>query len=628
MALLFPIVTWAQDLKQANRDYAMLNYNEAILGYKNIVESSSKRKQEQVSIELLANLANSYYRIKEYDNAKKYYEQIYKDQGNNMNEELFMRMISTIRMANDLNRANELMKTYYAKDSNRSKILVFQKQKLDSLENEFTNLTNLSINSPKSDFGVAIKNGEAIFSSTRGSEKTEHAAYYNLYTATLNSSTGQMSNVKQYLSNLNSDYQDATLTFFNDYVFFSRNFLTKKEKLDAPNNGVSNVMIMRGKVDGNEIKDITSLDFNDKSYNCSHPYVSPDGKYLIFVSDKPGGFGQSDIYIADLNKDGSVGNPVNAGPMINTSGREMFPSISGDTLFFSSDFHYGFGGLDVFQSKMGGKTNFSVPENLGNVINSNTDDFAFVRLNNRTGYVSSDRKGGKGSDDIYWFDMVENLKYMEYSGTVLSKGDNQPIPNAKVEVFNQFNERVMGFATDDQGNFDAKLPLNSQLKLVYSKPEYSTESVSLSTPEKHTAKSGNKVHLTGFASLIVKEDNGLEKIKVEPIYFDYSKWDIKPQAEEELNKILFAMEKFPNIKIKIEAHTDSRGSDAFNLKLSDNRAKAAMTYLLSKGIAADRIESANGYGETRLKNQCKNNVKCSDEEHAVNRRSDFIIISK
>jgi outer membrane protein OmpA-like peptidoglycan-associated protein/tetratricopeptide (TPR) repeat protein len=631
LILLLPAMCQGQGLKQADKDYAMLNYSDAISGYEKHI---SKLKTKSTETDVLVNLANSCFYAKDYSKARKYYSQLYSQQGDGMNEELFARMISTLRIAGDYDRANDLVKSYYAKNAQRTKLMTYQKNKLDSLQPEYNNVVNLAINSAQSDFGVTLYGKEAVFSSSRPitdgqATPAGEIAYLNLYGSVRNPNNGQLSNAKGFLNNLNSGYHDATLVFSKDLsiVFFSRNFLTKKDKLDAPNGEVSNVMIMKANIKDNQLIDITPLDFNSKKYNCSQPFVSSDGKWLFFASDMPGGFGQSDIYVAELYNDGSTGEPVNLGAMINTPGIEMFPSISGDSLFFSSDFHYGYGGLDVFYAKMTGKTNFSIPENVGKPINSNMDDFAFLRLDDRTGYFSSDRKGGKGEDDIYWFDMVALKQFIEYSGLVLTKGDDAPVPNAKVQVYDLFNELILETQSDDKGNYDALLPCNTQLKFVYSKPEYSTETVSVSTPEKAGESKDNDVRLTSFSSLVEKDGN-MEKIKVDPIYFEYNKWDITSQAETELNKILFAMEKFPNVKIKIESHTDARGSDSYNLKLSDNRAKSTMDYLISKGVDASRIESATGYGETRPKNKCKNGVKCSEEEYFMNRRSDFIVISK
>lgn len=629
LLLLIPLISTGQGLKQADKSYLMLDYANAVSGYEKYI---SKSKDKHIDIELIKKIANSYYKLQTYEKAKSYYYQLYTIQGNDMDEELFVRLLNSLRITKEMEKANELFISFYSKNNQRIKTFRYQKNKLDSLESEFNSLVNLSINSKNSDFGVSMYGKDVVFSSSRGDlEKSidQTASYYNIYKATRNTFSGQLSNEELFLSNLNTSFNDATPVFNKDLniVFFSRNFITKNHKLDAKDGEISNVMIMKAYIQNNQLIDITPLSFNSKKYNCSHPFVSADGKFLFFASDMPGGFGESDIYMTELNNDGTTGTPINLGPIINTSGTEMFPSISGDTLFFSSNFHYGLGGLDVFFSKIGDGNKFSIPENLGSPINTNKDDFSFLKLNDRTGYFSSNRDGGRGEDDIYWFDMIELKRYIAYDGFVLSKGDDTPVSDAVIKVYDDYNELILEAKSTDEGKYNIMLPCDAQLKLIYSKPEFSTETLSLHTPSRVEKSSDNNVRLTSFSSLIKKED-GLEKIKVEPIYFEYNKWDITPQAETELNKIVYAMETFPNIKIKIEAHTDARGADNYNLKLSDNRAKSTQQYLISKGITSSRIESAIGYGETRLKNKCKNGVKCTEDEHFVNRRSDFIVINK
>lgn len=303
-------------------------------------------------------------------------------------------------------------------------------------------------------------------------------------------------------------------------------------------------------------------------------------------------------------------------------------TIYADSIF--SSYEVDNGGLAIFKVKLTeeGDVVRYIPENMGNSINSNADDFGLIyEREGRRGYFCSNRKGGKGDDDIYYFTLKEIPQFVSYEGIVLNEKDHSVIPNAEVKVYDVFNSEFLSGQSDDKGQFSMELPCNEQFRIVFSKENYSTETVDLTTPKKSAVDKDNEVLLTNFNELIEKEGE-MEKIKVNPIYFEYDKWNITPEAMIELDKVLFAMEKFPNIKIKIESHTDSRGSDSYNLKLSDNRAKSTMEYLISRGIAPERIESAIGYGETRLKNRCRNGVKCSEGEHFENRRSNFIIISK
>lgn len=619
---------------KANDYYKMLNYPMAIESYEKYIE---KLKSGSPDVEIITNLANSYFFTNNYTKARTWYDKLYQMQGDGMNEDVFIRYINCYRINKDYDKANELTKSYYSSNPQRIKTLGFQKEKLDSMESNVSNVTNLQINTDKEDFGTAYFGKEIVFSSSRVSEvggnniyEWNNQPYLNVFVATQNKNNGQLSSAKGFLENLNSDYHDACLAFSKDLqtVYFSRNELNKKDKLSTDQGGISNVQLMKGTVSNNQLTDVVALDFNGKDFSCGQPAVSPDGKYLIFASNMPGGYGETDLYIAEIFSDGLTNTPINLGPMINTAGKEMFPSMSGDTLFFASDGFYGLGGLDVYAAIMKGTTNFSIPENLGEPINSNADDFAYIlNATDRTGYFSSNRKGGKGDDDIYWFNLVEVKQFIDFSGLVLSKNDNAIIPNADIKVYDAFNDLIFETKSNDKGEFDMELPCNAQFTAVFSKPEFSTENLKISTPEKKGESTGNDVRLTSFASIVEKEGEK-EKIKVEPIYFEYNKWDITPQAVVELDKILFAMDKFPNLKIKIESHTDSRGSDSYNLKLSDNRAKSTMEYLISKGIDPSRIESAIGYGETKPKNKCTNGAKCTEDEFFVNRRSDFIVISK
>lgn len=632
--LLTASAAMGQSSAKADEYYADLNYPMAIENYEKYM---TKLKEDKPDREVITRLANSYFFTNDYLKARKWYDQLYQMQGDGMSEDLFLRMLTCYRANKDYDRANELLKSYYAKNQKRYKMLSYQKQKLDSMKVEIDNVVNLSINTDKADFGAVYYGNDVVFSSSRVIEggnaelyEWNNQPYLNLFLATRNKNNGQLSNAKGFLQNLNSDYHDAAVTFSKDRktIYFTRNKLTRKSKLDTDENGTSQVQILKGTISGNEITDVVTLDFNGKDYSCGHPALSPDGKWLYFVSNMPGGYGETDLYVAEVFADGLTGTPINLGEMVNTAGREMFPFVTGDSLFFSSDGHYGFGGLDIFLARSSGKTNYSIPENLGEPVNSNMDDFSFISdPEERNGYFSSNRQGGKGDDDIYWFEWKELPKFIDYSGPVLSRSDRTPIPNADIKVYDAFNDLIMETKSDDKGYYEMQLPCNAQFRAVFGKPDFSTETVEISTPEESGESDNNEVLLTSYVSLVEKEGE-TEKIKVDPIYFAYNKWDIGPEAEAELQKVLFAMEKFPNLKIKIESHTDARGTDSYNLKLSDERAKSTMQYLISKGISPDRIESAIGYGETRPKNKCVNGVKCSEEEHYVNRRSDFIIISK
>ena len=617
---------------QADEYFFDFKFDKAIEIYSEL--ASEKRRP---SIHVIQNLGDSYFNIYDYRSAKSWYEKLYDIQRKDYSEGNMIKLVQCLKANSQNEEADKLLKEFYT-DKERLKIILQQKKYLDSLEQEPEKyaITNLAFNGNKSDFGPALFNDRLIFASARDTSKPKvklypwnEQPYLDLY---ITDPKDETYIPEKFLNNLESAYHDATPTFSWDgeTVYFTRNYLKKKNKLSTNEDGLSNMHILRGKIVNNELTEVTSLSFNSEDFSCGHPALSPDGRFLYFTSNMPGGYGESDIYVVSLNNNGDVlSDPMNLGPAINTRGREMFPFIQDERIYFSSDGHYGYGGLDVFGSVIFSKTDYSMPMNMGKPINSTMDDFSFIREKEKgNGYFASNRPGGKGDDDIYRFDKVKPIKCLEYSGYVIDKITNEPIAQASMELTNTSDELVYILRTDENGYYNVVLPCNKDNKMVFFKAGYSKETVKISTGENpQTPSQENIVYLTPFSHL-VERDGEIEKIKVDPIYFDYDKSDITTRAEIELKKVLFAMTEFPNIKIKIESHTDSRGSDIYNLKLSDDRAKSTRMYLISKGIDEDRIESAIGYGEYRLKNDCKDGITCSEQEHFVNRRSDFIIVSK
>ncbi|HUH46931.1 MAG TPA: OmpA family protein [Arenibacter sp.] len=609
--------------------------------FKKAIEAYSKiaSKEKRPSQYLVLRLADSYFNINDYQNARIWYEKLYKENGKNIGENTFIRYIQSLKADRDYDRANDLIATFYKENPRRLQLIAREKRALDSLSLKppLYEVFNLRINTAKSEFGAVYYNNNVVFSSTRDTAKLSNAIYawndqpyLDLYIAERDASNGELYRPGKFLENLESSYHDATLAFSRDFktVYFSRNYL-KKNKLKVNNDGVSNMQILRGNIVDGKITNIVSMKFNDVSYSCSHPSLSPDGKQLFFVSDMPGGYGETDIYVVDVYEDGTIGSPVNLGAMVNTPGREMFPQMVGTMLYFASDAHFGLGGLDIFQTEIKSKGNYGVPSNLGAPINSNMDDFAyFFDPEESNGYFSSNRFSGKGDDDIYYFKKSRPENFQVRSGKVLELNTEKPIAGASVKVVDLFNKPIAEAVTDEKGFYSVELPCGTETIMFFFKPEYSKRSVEVNTMDRPCPRTGETdVYLVGYGSLVEK-DGDMEKIKVNPIYFDFNKYDITPKAIIELEKVVFAMEQFPELKIKIESHTDSRGSDSYNLTLSHNRAKSTHAYLIGRGIDPQRIESAIGYGESRPKNGCSNGVKCTEEEFLLNRRSDFIIISK
>lgn len=621
-----------EKIDQADRYFADFKFHKAIELYQGLVEGNKKP-----SVHLMQHLADSYFNIGHYKEAKDWYLKLFQMQGKDIGEGNLIKLVQSLKASLEHKKANEILYAYYTQKERRGMIMA-QKEYLDSISNEKERyrIRELWFNSQKSDFAPFIYNKNVVFTSARDTVEPKgkiypwnKQPYLDLYIAS--PFDRELAPIK-FMPDIESSYHDGTAVFSKDgkTVYFTRNYLKDNKRLSANSEGVSHMQIMKGTISGNRLINVEALSFNDKEYSCGHPALAPNGRYLYFTSNMPGGYGETDLYGVELNSDGTtVGSPANLGSRINTRGREMFPFVTEGILYFSSDGHYGLGGLDIFSSAISSRSDFTMPQNLGKPINSNMDDFSYVLTEDKDrGYFASNRSGGTGDDDIYQFENIEPIDCLVYSGYVLNKNNREPIVGATVELNKSIDGSMEIVNTDESGFFRLVLPCNQKNTLFFQKKGHSKEALTVITGKTAgPASTNNIILLTPFESLVEKEGE-IEKIKVDPIYFEYDRSDITTRAELELDKVLFAMNEFPEIKIKIESHTDSRGSDQYNLRLSDERAKSTERYLLSKGIDPSRIESARGYGEYRLKNKCQNGVHCNKQEHLENRRSDFIIVSK
>ncbi|TLM95632.1 hypothetical protein FDY95_05115 [Hymenobacter jeollabukensis] len=359
---------------------------------------------------------------------------------------------------------------------------------------------------------------------------------------------------------------------------------------------------------------------NSKADDFS-PVLSPDGQTLYFASSRPGGQGGNDLYKSTLGANNRFSAPENLGDQINTPGNENFPAVGPDgTLYFSSDGHPGFGKLDLFRVEKTGKV-----ANLGAPINSTGDDFAPYLTGKDMGVFSSNRAGGKGSDDLYMF-RKKPFKLVTFyaEGKVLGKdaktGATEPLANETVTITNT-NGQKQDVMTGADGSFKAKLDTSATYSFVADRGGYFTARQNVSTVGKTPTQDQlpNEQNDITIPVTLTLDKIALNKaIVVENIFYDYNKWDIRPDAATELDKLVQTLVDNPDINIELSSHTDSRGKDAFNQTLSQKRAQSAVDYIISKGIPAARI-TAKGYGE--MKPVIKNAK--TEEEHQKNRRTEF-----
>ncbi len=398
------------------------------------------------------------------------------------------------------------------------------------------------------------------------------------------------------------------------------------------------------------------LSFTNHEYTVQHPALSSDENFMIFASDMPGGYGGNDLYISKYQGN-TWGVPENMGGDINTAGNEAFPFLdSYNNLYFSSDLQIGFGGLDIFKSFYSdGK--WSAPENFGTPVNSSKDDFGFAITSDWTrGYFSSNRKG---DDNIYTFmsdyDMIvqknthlnkkkntvrKNNKIkntpeekLYICGTVINRKYKTKLRGATVKVISLCEGEEIEYITEADGAFGFQAPKNCDYVMVASKNNFKDTIAKVSTvginPDPCLEVIIPLTFMeTTIADLLKEEDQGGVQIvngmiiELKNIYFDLDKYFIRSDAEQDLDNLYDLLIKYPDMKGELGAHTDSRAPYDYNITLSDNRAKAAVVYLTKKGIAKNRL-TWKGYGETKLKNRCKDGVECSEKEHQRNRRIEF-----
>lgn len=385
--------------------------------------------------------------------------------------------------------------------------------------------------------------------------------------------------------------------------------------------------IYRASLDNGNWSDIEDLSINGDDFSTGHPALSPDNKILYFVSDRDGGKGKTDIWKVAINDDGSLGEPENLGPNVNTRHREMFPFVSkNDTLYFSSDgkINNRHGLLDIYKSGVL-KGDNSKPVNLGEPFNSKADDFAFFIKNGEqriddTGYFSSNREGGKGeeiNDDIYSFAAYECQQTL--TGILRDCNTQIPLDGTTVEIVDENGVIAKTIITETDGSYSVEVDCNKLYTIRGSKKDYNDDHKTMTD----TNTEHNFIH---NLDLCLKPSCDYLEIVINPIYFNFDKDKIRDDAKYELEKIVTVMRDHPLMVIKIESHTDSRGTKEYNRDLSDRRAKSSRDYLLERNIAPERIESAIGYGEDRLVNECADGVRCSKQKHQDNRRSKFLIV--
>jgi outer membrane protein OmpA-like peptidoglycan-associated protein len=534
--------------------------------------------------------------------------------------ETYFKYAQMLKAAGRYEESNAQMAIFASKNPKDIRAILFNENpnyipKLLSKQKEF-NLVPVTINSQYTDFGPKLTNDNTLyFSSSRKISKKKtgwkEESYLDVYQASLleNDSLSTPTEVED----INTIWHDGPACVSSDgnTIYFSRDSRVIDDYEDIKNikTKFSQMYLFKATKVNNKWSEVKQLPFNSKTYSISNPSISIDGKTLYFNSNMPGGFGGNDIWKVDVSEGDVYGTPVNLGSKINTEGNEQFPSITDDNLlYFSSDSRQGLGGLDIYFINLNKSENAL---NLGKPVNSEKDDFSFSFNTKRNlGFFSSNREE---SDDLY---IAKPICNVESTIHVTNAVSGIILEGASVAILDDKKNIIETKISDANGNVDFILECNTEYSLQVAKDGY--ESGVFSIAKNKGGKLTVPTPLNPIEVIIKPTE-----IVLNPIYFEFNKSNITQEGAFELDKLVQVMKANEKLVIFAKSHTDNRGSDVYNMNLSERRAKSTVQYILSKGIAVGRI-TGKGLGESEPKVDCKE--ACTEEEHAQNRRSEFLIV--
>lgn len=563
-------------------------------------------------------LGDCYFNIYNTKEAAKWYA---KAIAQKQDSELYYRYAQMLKANGNYVESNKQMQKFAALQPNDSRTKIFNENPnyipvlLD--QQKSFDIKSIDINSDKSDFGAILQDNTIYFTSARNTKSKIYSwtkePFLDIYKANLNED-GTISNILQ-IKELNSKYHDGSVSISQDgstMYFTSDSFREnsfekdKASKLKLGKNNIFSAKFINGKWD-----EITSLPFNSKDYSSGNPSISKDGKTLYFSSNRPGSVGGVDIWKVAISETGSYGTPENLGKSVNTEGNESFPFITSDNvLYFSSDAKQGLGAMDVYKIDL---TTNSAAKNLGKPVNSEKDDFAFtINENKNIAFVASNRNG---NDDI--FKLIPICNY-EVNAIVTNANSGAILAEANVSILDDKNNIISSLKSNSKGEVSYTVECEKAYTIQAIKDGFESNSFAVTASKKKGGSIKIDAALKPISEIITEKE-----VNLKPIFFEYNNSNITQQGAFELDKLVQIMKNNEKLFIFVKSHTDNRGSDEFNLLLSDKRVKATIQYVISNGIDPNRI-SGKGVGETEPKVDCKEN--CTEEAHEQNRRSEFLIV--
>jgi len=604
-------------------------YKEAIVQYQKEAQKNPLSNQQQL------NLADAYFKTQNYKNASNLYLSVYK-KDTTMSTHHFNKMLQS-----------------FSKDSNKERVQAFLETKKNVLSNELLEnaafnyellatknqetvdfeIFNINGNSEQADFSPAFYKDRLLFTTARAKNVKaiygpSGESYLDIYIGALRAD-GDVLSATPFTKIPNADFHEGTPFYAADVdkVFYIRSNTDEDGELAFSPNGKNALGIGMASRDANF--QFLLRDLNTSFY---YPFYEEATGKLYFAANFDDSYGGTDIYYVYTNKGQIMSAPVNLGPKINSPANEISPFIFENSLYFASDVFYGLGGMDIYKTNIQPSDTYSIPVNLGPKINSSADDFGFIIKNKDEGllgYFSSNRAGGKGNDDIYGFNVAEKpgLKTIVLQGEIRNSVSGQTVSKVAIRIYDNAKNLIKEVYSDEEGGYQIEVPGRDTIAVEITKDRYSRF---YTVYDKEAVQ---KIQETAFNINIVEIDDLVERtegqtvFKLKKFYFKRGGWNMTAEVATELDKVVDAVKKFPEVQLRIESHTDSRGGSSTNFKLSQRRSDTIKKYLVEHGVPESAILYSIGYGEDKIVNTCKNGRYCIELLHKQNERSLVVILN-
>lgn len=619
-----------EEMSKADKYFYMYSYKEAIAEYQKEMSNGKLISNNQ-----FLNLADSYFKTGDYKNASRIYLDINK-KDTVMDNHRFNKMLQSLSKTSEKERVRAFLNT--KSTSLSSELMDNAKFNFELLEATAENIQkfkifNINGNSPQGDFSPSFYKNKLLFSSGRPVKSKKiygpsGESYYDIYLARIGQN-GDVLNPNVFDRMPNTKFHKSTPYYAEalDKIFYILSN-SEDDKLSFDDDGKNSMAI--GMVYENGFFAFLLRDLSTSFY---YPFYDDTSDRLYFAANFEDGYGGTDLYYVSTNNGQIMSEPVNLGPRVNSPGNEIAPFIHDNSLYFSSDIFYGLGGMDIYKASMRKNQTFSIPINLGAGINSAKDEFGFIIRGDEntgfSGYFSSNRDGGKGSDDIYGFNIKEYLGPRTFflKGEIIEPTYQQGISGVAVRVRDTAGNIIKEYITEGNGKYQVEIPWRDNLAIEITKNGYSSFYKSYGKAQlQDLQKNDLNVEILSIDDIITERESK-NVLDVNDFFFASGKTTVTPDIALELDKVAAMIQKFPRLKFQIETHTDSRGGSRTNKALSQRRADAVKNYLLQSGIASDNLISATGYGEEQIMNSCTNGVYCLNFLHKQNLRTLFVILN-